>query len=126
MATSADRTKFLSIKARYQIAANDYDALDSALRIKYGSNYSKSWLKKSDAKKLESLRDKQGKLSAQMHDLLQRISPRDWDRGVSSWWVMNQLAWGDAITDGQLSTMPDPAYGYTERDMRVFMQSVKR
>ncbi len=126
MTTSADRTKFLSIKTRYQIAANDYDALDSALRMKYGSSYQKSWLKSSDVKKLDALTAKKGKLSAQMHDLLARIAPRDWGSGVSSWWVMNKLTWEDAITTGPLSTMPDPSYGNSEREMRAFMQPVRR
>lgn len=76
MPTKADHTKFLSLRARYQVVSSDYEDLDRARSLKYGRNYQSSWLKRSDVKKLESLRDKQRKLSAQMHDLLQRISPR--------------------------------------------------
>lgn len=125
MPTAADRTKFLSLRARYQIASNNYDALDSALRLKYGP-YQRSWLKSGERKKLESLLDKKHKLQMQFYELLQRISPRDWGRGIASWWMIENLTWEDAITTGPLSTMPVPSIGYSERDMRAFMEPVTR
>ena len=48
-------------------------------------------------KKLEPLSRRQSKASDKFYDLLRKISPRQWEQGVPTTWVLNKLSYEDAV-----------------------------
>lgn len=79
-----------------------------------------SWLTKAERAKLDSFRRQEGRVLDKMMALLDKISPRNWRSGAPVSWVMTELTYPDAITDGELHAIPPAPYGYSEKEMQVF------
>lgn len=58
-------------------------------------------------------------------DYLEAISPRDWRSGVPITYLRERLTFADATTAGALSTVPPPAWGYTDHEARAFAAPVR-
>lgn len=110
------RAKFDGLRARYAELTRKRDAHDDAMRAKYGSGYSESWLKRSEALVLAKLRNAREVVGDKLFEHVQAISPRDWSRGVPMYWVLMDLTYEDAVRPlGEpLSVVPPMSYGATE------------
>jgi hypothetical protein len=70
----------------------------------------------------KALRKAEERFYAHLH----KISPRQWTVGVASRWVVESLTFEDAVTEGVLSVMPDPAWGFSAADLATFAGPVKK
>ncbi len=113
------RERWLKGKAAWQLY---YDKLAS----KYGPNFQRSWITAAELRKLDELHARQIKLQDRFFELLRSISPRDWDRGISVYWILSQLTYEDAVTSGELSVMPQRAIGYSEQETSQFARPVEQ
>lgn len=75
---------------------------------------------KTQQKRLEKLDKAAYKAREKILDWLAKNSPRDWCKGIPFWWSYRKLTYEDAITSGQLSVTPEPAYGYSQLDSQWF------
>ena len=75
--------------------------------------------------KLEAAYKREDKASDAIFAWLDARSPRDWRHGVPAYWVCTQLTEADALTAGQLSVVPPPAYGHYESDAVRFAMPVE-
>jgi hypothetical protein len=122
MATAADKKRWDKLKADYAKAREAYDAHDIQLMVKYGSSFQRSWLSRTEAKKLEQLRDRMSTIGEKITDLLVSISPRGdrWLGGVPAVWIYEKLTWEDATRpeNEPLSVVVPGAYGYRDGHMK--------
>lgn len=116
--------KFNALRAKILALESKREELRSSLTSQYGA-YQTSWLTPSERAKLEKLAAQINDHSDRFFELLDSISPRSWRSGVSYWWIITQLTYSDAVTRGELSVMPQIAFGSGEREMLVFMRPVK-
>jgi hypothetical protein len=124
MASTRDRNRFLDLQRRWIDAYGEYETMRWRLREKYGPHTWDYHYSAAERRKLDSLSRRMDRLVASMYRLLSRISPRDWSHVVPTRWVMSELSFEDAITDGAMSVIPNPAYGYTREDARRFAERV--
>lgn len=75
-------------------------------------------------KRLEALRDREQEACEAVFHWLDKYSPRDWRTGKRYQWVCGQLTYADAVTVGQLSAVPPPAWGASLADMERFAAPV--
>jgi hypothetical protein len=104
------RAKFDKARAAVLAARNARDEQRGALERKWQDP---RWAPAGERAKLERLRRAYDRASARMHSLL-ATGPRDWARGVPSYWVVEQLTYDDAFrpTSEPLSVEPPRAWGY--------------
>lgn len=69
---------------------------------------------------IDVLARKEKRMQEKVYAILAVVSPRDWTRGIPITYVRESLTWADAITRGQLATIPKPAYGYSDQDSKQF------
>lgn len=114
MAAAADKKRWDDLHAALAKADAATEEFERGLRAKYGMNFQRSWLARGQQTKLDQLHERANKIGGKIFELLERISPRDWTRGVSSRWVIRELTWEDAIRPkGEpLSVVVPGAYGY--------------
>jgi hypothetical protein len=55
-----------------------------------------------------------------LYALINQYGTRDWSEGVPCRYLVDNLTWSDLTTTGQLATVPPPAWGYSDADMRAF------
>jgi hypothetical protein len=76
-------------------------------------------------KQYETLQRKESAAFDRFYKFLESISPRAWNSGVPLAWLRDSLTYADAVTRGQLSTVPPPAWGFYEADSRRFAEPVR-
>lgn len=109
--------RFNAWRARWKAS---YDALESFRRILQAKYGDEKHANRTERAKLDRLRERASKDSGKLIDYVCANSPRDWRAGVPCHWINSELRWEDVVTRGELSTVPPPAYGYTDRDMKRF------
>jgi hypothetical protein len=119
-----DRSTFIDLQKKWTETYDEYRNLRIQLENKYGPYTYFVHYSVSENKKLESLSKKLDRIYSRMHKLLEKISPRDWRRGISTIWIMTELTYEDAVTDGPLSKIPEPAFGFDTRYTRRFAEDV--
>ena len=114
-AKADSRAKFDQLRSKYLAAYAKLHDHDVALRVRYGGNYEKPWLKASDRNALEREHAAVSRAGDAFFKHLQSISPRDWSYGVPIHWLYEKLSYEDAVRpEGQrLSVVPPLAYGAT-------------
>lgn len=120
MATKADKKKWDDLHAAQAKAHDAVFQYELELGAKYGHNFNRSWLSNAQRAKLEKLREREDKIGEKIFDLVTKISPRDWGRGVPSHWVRRELTWEDAIRPAAepLSVVVPGSYGYPDGTVR--------
>lgn len=113
MSLSADKKLWDKLHEDLKKKSETLLAYEIELGAKYGHNFQTQWLSTAQKKKLEKLRDAKEKTGEKIYELVARISPRQWDRGVPSWWVRSELTWEDAIRpkNEPLSVIVPGSYG---------------
>lgn len=110
---------------RYQRITARLDAFCDALKGKYGLASWLHWQSRAERKQYDALCKQQMRAADACMDWLDRYAaPRNWHAGVPMDWLCRTLSYADAITLGQMATIPPPAYGYSYRDAYAFAQSV--
>lgn len=111
----SDREKWQKLRADYLAASEVLQDFDIKLSTKYGRIYDRTWISKTEQKKLEQLRQRRDRVANKMFDLAERRSPRDWGHGVPFHWIASSLSWDDVIRplNEPLSVTPPLAYGAT-------------
>lgn len=123
---AADHRKFIAIKTKWFELRRKQEEYESMLFHRYGKhNPPSNWLSAVDKKKADAIRDQMNKTSHRMHELLERVSPRDWSRGIAAHWIMDNLSWEDAITTGPLSMIPHASYGTTQAEVDRFARAIQ-
>lgn len=118
MATKiTDRQKFDTLQARIGAAQREYDTMRVDLVVKYGDLAYATRTARAQLDRLSARVDRYGN---KLYALLDRVSPRDWRSGVPVSHVHTRLTWHDATTREALGTVPPPAYGGTDTQMRAF------
>lgn len=115
--------KFEAIRRRYLAAAERRSQAADSVRLRYGpSGY--VYATKAERERRDRADAAMSRESDKMFALLDKVSPRRWRSGVAAWWVMERLSWEDAITTGPLSTLPQPGYGTTVKEIERFAEAV--
>lgn len=111
--SARDRVKFDALRAKYLAAREKRDAVDLALRVKYGGDYQDAWLKAGERTALDRLRAARDRAGDAVFEHVQAISPRDWSYGVPQTWVCESLTFEDAArpVGEALSVVPPLSYG---------------
>lgn len=121
-----DRQRFYAIRRRWMRAKQ---AEQTYRTRRFWPRYRqldppRSWLTPGEARQLERFADRRSAVSDEFFELLAEIGGRSWTTGVPHWWVMEELTYEDAVTTGELATIPPPAYGSTEHDVMCFAGAV--
>jgi len=105
------RERFDKARAAVLVARKAHDDRRRALEFKYGGTT--TWASTGERRSLERLRAGMDRADARIFKLLEK-APRDWTRGVPSYWVAECLTYDDAFrpTSEPLSVEPPRAYGY--------------
>lgn len=120
--SQAIRLHFQTKQMAAQVTAQAVRDFRLTLAVRYGGNV--HYASATEKRQLEKLEQTARRKEQIFVDLVQIISPRDWTRGVPAHWVISSLTVDDAITAGQLTVIPPPAWGYTDQDSRVFAQAI--
>lgn len=75
-------------------------------------------------RRLDRLRAAEDRAAQRFYAHLTAISPRRWDTGVGVHWTLTELTFTDAVTAGQLTVTPPPAYGATREQLAQFAAPV--
>lgn len=110
MSTKADYNTFQKLRAQYLVKHEAASAHERVLHAKYGPGLQSTWLSVTERRKQDALRAATDKVGDRFFDLLDRVSPRDWRRGVPMHWVLGQLTWEQAT--GAEPVEAPKAYGY--------------
>lgn len=118
MSTERNRVKFDALRAKYLAARAKRDAYESVLRARYIGEYENSWLAAAERKKRDRLYAAADKAGAAFLAHVRSFSPRDWDRGVPTYWLYGELTYEDAARPATepLSVEPPLAFGFSKRD----------
>jgi hypothetical protein len=108
--TASHVREFSRLRGDYTRADKAYQDARSELERAYGTVWKAPSGKQ---KKLEPLSRRQSKASDKFYDLLGKISPRQWEEGVPTTWVLNKLSYEDAVrpADEPLQDFIPTAYG---------------
>jgi hypothetical protein len=108
--TASHVREFSRLRGDYTRADKAYQDARSELERAYGTVWKAPSGKQ---KKLEPLSRRQSKASDKFYDLLRKISPRQWEQGVPTTWVLNNLSYEDAVrpADEPLQDFIPTAYG---------------
>lgn len=108
-----DRERWEKLRADYLATEKAAQDLDMKLSVKYGRS---EWASKTELKKLTQLRERKDRIREKMFEITERVSPRDWGRGVPAHWIASSLPWEDVVRPlgEKLSVTPPLAYGHTE------------
>ena len=108
--TASHVREFSRLRGDYTRADKAYLDARSELERAYGTVWKAPSGKQ---KKLEPLSRRQSKASDKFYDLLRKISPRQWEQGVPTTWVLNNLSYEDAVrpADEPLQDFIPTAYG---------------
>lgn len=111
----SDRERWEKLRADYLTTSRAARDIDIQLSLKYGPGFQLGWASKTEQKKLHQLRQRLDRIGDKMFAILERVSPRDWSRGVPTHWLREKLSWEDAVRPlGEpLSVTPPLAYGAT-------------
>lgn len=109
--------RFEVLQAKWRDADRAVTSARAVLNARYQSHQYAPAVKR---RALEVLERKERRASESFTKLLIALSPRDWRSGVPVSYLRDGLTYADAITRGQLSTIPPAAWGYTPRDSEVF------
>jgi len=112
-----DETRFTTLQQQIRTLDADVQDLTINAQLHYQSV---CYAPRSLQNKIEKLRERQRKAEHKLFDLLTRVSPRDWTRGVPCWYIWRKLTWQDAITADALSVVPPPAFQHTPQDAARF------
>jgi hypothetical protein len=116
-----NETKFNKIRADALKLKQEVSEFDDRIMRKYGFRQIAFYqMNKADQNQKDKFRKRQDRLLDRMMKLLEEISPRYWRSTIPAYWVLEELTYEDAITDGQLVATPPAAYGYTETDVQRF------
>lgn len=74
--------------------------------------------------KLAKLRTSADQTSDAFVDYLHTVQTRDFMVSVPVWWLLAELTYADATTLEAMAVVPPPAWGFTDRDSRVFAAAV--
>lgn len=113
--------RFAYLQGVAQAAADAESNYRINLRVKYGSA---SYGSRTEQTKLTKLGERSNKTFQRFFAFLQSISPRDWASCVPCNWMLRKLTYDDAITAGQMSMTPNPAWGYVQADAVRFAQPI--
>ncbi len=111
----SDRDRWEKLRADYLAADSARRDLSIQLSLKYGPGFQTSWASKAEQKKVEQLRNRLDRIRGKMFAIVERVSPRDWGRGVPAHWIASDLSWDDVVRpiNESLSVTPPLAYGAT-------------
>lgn len=117
------KERFLRLQKKAFEARNKLIEYWDKLSYKYnGYIYAQS---RAETKKLDDLRERSDKHWDNFFNYLQSISPRNWSSFVPVTYIMESLTFEDAITKGQLSEIPPPAFGASQKDIEIFCQPIE-
>lgn len=104
------RAKFESIRAAALKAMTARDEYRADLESRYQRV---TWARPAEQKRYERLCAAYDRQSDRMFKLLE-TAPREWDRGIPSYWVVEKLSFDDAFRpkNEPLSVEPPRAFGY--------------
>lgn len=114
--------RFEALQQRVQTAEAEARAFRVDLNVRFSST---AFAGNADRKKLERLDARAKRAFDAFFKFVASISPRTWDSGVPCHWIGSKLTFADATTRGQLSTVPPPAWGFTQADMEQFALPVQ-
>jgi hypothetical protein len=122
--TPRDRSaEFYALQIKAKIAHSDMSQLRIHAKVRYSDvAYAPAKLKR----QIDVATRKADRAWARLFKLVETISPRDWSSRVPVSWIRDQLTYSDAITHGQLSMIPPPAWGYTEAELKEFARVAGR
>ena len=111
----SDRERWEKLRADYLATSRTFRDLDIQLSVKYGPGFQRGWASKAEQKKVEQLRNRLDRIRGKMFAIVERVSPRDWGRGVPAHWIASDLSWEDAVRpiNEPLGVTPPLAYGAT-------------
>jgi len=120
--SAPDAERFAAIRRRHlEVRERERRFRETVLLPKYGAMRPPSqWLNRTEQRRLEALDRAEDRTVTAMMTVLDEIGGRNWRAGAPLRWVMGELTYEDAITTGELSSVPPPAYGYSARDMQRF------
>ncbi len=121
MARGKQRARFETLQTAARVAAGAWQTLKVDLTFKYGD---RAYASRTETAKLDRLHSAETRTFNKFTDYLASISPRDWRSGVPCVWLRDSLTFDDAITRGQLSTVPPAAWGSDVRELVRFAQPV--
>lgn len=110
--------KFHALQAKWREAADTERKCRIDLSVRYGGSI--HYAKAAERKRLDQFSKAERKACDRFCKHLASISPRDWSSSVPVSWLRDRLTYADALTTEALSMVPDPAWSYTDRDMRAF------
>jgi hypothetical protein len=114
--------KFESLQAKWR--GLDHQVFERRFALK--QQYQETWYAPQGKRtSLEALEARRDKACEALYALLDTISPRSWRSTVPCSWVMDRLTFADATTRGQLTDIPQPAYGYMPQDTVRFAWPVR-
>lgn len=125
MATKTNklRAEFGELQSRAQAKAAAHREFSIAMRLKYGQY--RFGIRKSEANRLERLDAADTKAQDAFFAWLDEHSPRCWRSHAPACWIVEELTFDDAVSDGQLATIPPCAWGYAPSDMVRFSAPVR-
>lgn len=117
MSPRLQKARFVSIKAAIARCSTKVDTVRAELEAKYGGP---SYMAVMRATQTEKNRYDQAiaamdRNSDRLYTMLDQISPRDWRRGVPTFWVTTELTYEDAVRplNEKLSVVPPCAAGHS-------------
>lgn len=122
MTIKADPNRYAALQTAAQRANDEARSYRISLDVRYSHGI---WAKRTEQKRVDQLDARAQRAFDKYFTYLSAISPRDWSVSVPCSWILYNLSFADAITKGQLSVVPDAAWGYTEHHMRQFAAEIR-
>jgi hypothetical protein len=117
-----NEARFIELQVKAREAAAKRDAFRRDLDFKYGRMI---YAKIGERKQLDKLDAAEKRAFDRFYAHLTKIAGRDFGTGFPTYWLRDCLIYADAITRGQMSTVPPAAWGYTDHAMRQFAEPVR-
>lgn len=123
-AKQAKQEKFEALQAKWRAAHKKELDLSFAANHKYGTWYIHA--PRGVRERIERARAAESKAMDAVFAWLDAHSPRAWRTGTPAYWICDKLTYADAMTEGQLSVVPPPPYGYTTHEMERFARPIEQ
>ena len=119
------RQRFAELQSKAQQTAKAAQDYAIRLRVKYGDAYYRGYLGKKATHRLDILQRANTRAVDRFFALLDTIGGRQFRSGVPCHWLIEKLTYEDAVTRGQMSAVPPPAWGCSDADMPRFAAPVR-
>lgn len=127
-AQTADRTRaqFDTIRAAAMRVQERRESYRIAMYEKYRkSDPPRSWKTKTEVDRLDAILRAETKIIDRMIAFLDANSPRTgWSHAVPACWAIYELSYEDAVTSGQMATIPPAPFGQRTSDVERFVAAL--